>query len=66
MEHTLASESPLLRLLQRKDHKGHSYIDAKQFAAGDVCAQILSALISRRGSPVLTRHPQAQAVATGR
>ncbi|MDP8998094.1 MAG: DUF6456 domain-containing protein, partial [Pseudomonadota bacterium] len=35
MEQTLASESPLLRLFQRKDNKGHSYIDAKQFAAGE-------------------------------
>jgi Domain of unknown function (DUF6456) len=35
MDHTIASESPLLRLLQRKDHKGHSYIDVKQFAAGE-------------------------------
>jgi len=35
MEHTLASESPLLRLLQRKDPAGKTYIDAKQFAAGE-------------------------------
>ena len=35
MEHTIAAESPLLRLLQRKDAKGHSYIDVKQFAAGE-------------------------------
>jgi len=35
MDHTIASESPLLRLLQRKDAKGQSYIDIKQFAAGE-------------------------------
>ncbi|MDE2385188.1 MAG: hypothetical protein KGO53_11270 [Alphaproteobacteria bacterium] len=29
------SESPLLRLFQRKDAKGHAYIDARQFAAGE-------------------------------
>jgi hypothetical protein len=32
---TIASESPLLRLLQRKDTKGQTYIDAMQFAAGE-------------------------------
>lgn len=35
MEHTIAAESPLLRLLQRKDNKGQSYIDVRQFAAGE-------------------------------
>ncbi len=35
MEHTIAAESPLLRLLQRKDPNGKTYIDAKQFAAGE-------------------------------
>jgi hypothetical protein len=35
MDHTIAAESPLLRLLQRKDARGQSYIDARQFAAGE-------------------------------
>ena len=35
MNHTLAAESPLLRLFQRKDNTGKSYIDARQFAAGE-------------------------------
>jgi len=29
------SESPLLRLFQRKDHSGKAYISAQQFAAGE-------------------------------
>ena len=36
MNHTLAAESPLLRLFQRKDSTGKAYIDARQFAAGEI------------------------------
>ena len=32
---TIAAESPLLRLFQRKDQQGKTYIDARQFAAGE-------------------------------
>ena len=32
---TIAAESPLLRLFQRKDAKGKTYINAHQFAAGE-------------------------------
>ena len=34
-EATIAAESPLLRLLHKKDAKGRLYIDAMQFAAGE-------------------------------
>ena len=34
-EEIATSESPLLRLFQRKDAKGQTYIDARQFAAGE-------------------------------
>ena len=34
-EATIAAESPLLRLVHKKDAKGRLYIDAMQFAAGE-------------------------------
>jgi hypothetical protein len=57
---TTASESPLLRLFQRKDAKGKSYINAQQFAAGEklradyerahLSARVVSAYAESAGS----------------
>jgi len=59
-EHRDASESPLLRLFQRTDAKGQTYIDAKQFAAGEklrsdyerahLSARVVSAYAESAGS----------------
>jgi hypothetical protein len=54
------SESPLLRLFQRKDAKGKAYIDSQQFAAGErlrsdferahLSARVVSAYAESAGS----------------
>ncbi len=57
---TIAAESPLLRLFQRADSRGTTYIDAQQFAAGEklradyerahLSARVVSAYAESAGS----------------
>ena len=60
LNETIPAESPLLRLFQRKDNGGKTYIDAKQFAAGEklrmdferghLSARVISAYAESSGS----------------
>ena len=65
-EQIATSESPLLRLFQRKDTKGQTYVDARQFAAGENCAVTMSAPTFQVASSAPMRNQQAPAAGIGK